>query len=69
VSGHTTPLGVGVKARRWVLDFLDETGHVFEEQIVHVLLIHVAELQAELSPRHLANSSSKLFSFSQIFCV
>ena len=27
-----------------VLDLLDEAGHVFEEEVVHILLVHVAEL-------------------------
>jgi len=45
MSGHTSFLAVWVEAGGGVLCLLDETGHVLEEQIVHVLLIHVLQLQ------------------------
>ena len=50
VSGKHTQCNQGVRiclrvgARRGVLDLLDEAGHVLQEQVVHVLLVHVAEL-------------------------
>jgi len=43
---HASTLAVRVEAGRWVLGFLDETGHVLQEQVVHVLLVHVAQLDA-----------------------
>lgn len=40
---HSTALAVRVEARGGVLGFLDETGHVLEEQVVHALFVHVLE--------------------------
>ena len=35
-----------VEARGGVLGLLNEAGHVFEEEVVHVLLVHVPQLDA-----------------------
>ena len=35
-----------VEARGGVLGLLNEPGHVFEEEVVHVLLVHVPQLDA-----------------------
>ena len=35
-----------VEARGGVLGLLYEAGHVFEEEVVHVLLVHVPQLDA-----------------------
>ena len=49
-SGGRICLRVG--ARRGVLDLLDEAGHVLQEQVVHVLLVHVPQLDAARGVGH-----------------
>ena len=49
---------VGKLARR-LLGLLDEPGHVFEEEVVHLLLVHVTELKAGGGVR--AGSRENLF--------
>ena len=46
--GRKTPF-LRVRARRRVLDLLDESSHVLEEQVVHVLLVHLLELHGGAS--------------------
>ena len=33
-----------IGAHRWILDLFNEASHVFQEEIVHVLLIHLPQL-------------------------
>jgi len=44
VSGHASTLAVRVEAGGGGLAFLNKSGHVLEEEIVHVLLVHVLQL-------------------------
>ena len=55
VGGHASALGVGVEARGGVLHLLDQAGHVLEEEVVQVLLLHVLQLQhgSVLAAHHL----------------
>ena len=45
VCRHAAALAVGVEARGGVLHLLDQPRHVLEEEVVKVLLLHVAELE------------------------
>ena len=53
VCRHAAALAVGVEAGGGVLHLLDQAGHVLEEEVVEVLLLHVAELEhGFVAPAH-----------------
>merc|ERR1711936_1300829 len=52
VCRHSSTFAVWVQSWCGILDLLDEAGHVLEEEIVKVLLLHVPELEGGLAAAH-----------------
>ena len=42
----THPTRSRVLSRGWIFSFLDESRHIFEEKVMHVLFVHVLELES-----------------------
>jgi len=45
VGGHTSTFAARIESGCWVFHLLDEPRHVFQEEIVEMLLLHVLELE------------------------